>query len=143
MSIPSLADILGGTVSEGYDDAPLPIGDYNAVIAGCEVRQGQQRPYLRVDATVFDGAFKWAKVYGVLSFSREAVSMPGGVTPLRNTRLQSPPLSSRPPSPSRRTDREPSTTSRQRTKSSSTASPRTLGPRRPGRGLRTPLAPRR
>ena len=82
MSIPSLADILGGTVTDAPEYDPLPPGDYSAVITGVEVRKGKKSgiPYLNVEATIFTGEFETRKVWGMSSFSEKATTMPGGIT---------------------------------------------------------------
>jgi len=84
MSIPSLADILGGTVSDAPDYTPVPVGDYSAVITGVEVRKGKKSniPYLNIEATIFMGEHETRKVWGMSSFSENSTGKPGGLTQL-------------------------------------------------------------
>ena len=77
MSLPSLEELLGAEVSTGYD--LVPIGEYDAVITGCEVRKGAKGPYLNVEATLHDEGVRGRKVWRIASFSEKALNMPGGV----------------------------------------------------------------
>jgi len=80
MSLPTLEELLGGEVSTGYD--LLPVGEYNGVITGCEVRKGAKGPYLNLEVTVHDEGVRGRKVWRIASFSEKALNMPGGVANL-------------------------------------------------------------
>lgn len=77
MSIPSIEDLLNAEVQE-FSDEPIPVGVYNAVITGTEVRPGNKGPYISVESTIFDGDEARRKSWGISSFSDKAQKMPGG-----------------------------------------------------------------
>lgn len=81
--IPSIEDILNGTVAE-FDDEPVAVGPHNAVLTEVLVKTGAKSgiPYLNVRATIFDGPNAKRNVFGISSFSEKALTMPGGVTQL-------------------------------------------------------------
>lgn len=81
MSLPSLADLLGAEVASGGFDL-LPVGEYNGVITGAEVRKGAKGPYLNLEVTVHDEGVRGRKVWRIASFSEKALNMPGGVANL-------------------------------------------------------------
>jgi len=78
-NIPTLQQLMQGEVNaSGFE--PLPIGWYNGIITGGEVRNGPKGPYINVETTIFDeeGEHHKRKVWGMSSFSDKALAMPGG-----------------------------------------------------------------
>lgn len=88
MGIPTLEDLMKAEVSaSGFE--PLPVGWYNGVITGCEVKDGAKAAYLNIEVTVHDedgeieeGEYHKRKVWGMSSFSDKALTMPGGIANL-------------------------------------------------------------
>ena len=79
MPIRSLEELL--TAEVGESDFPLiPIGFYNGVITGAEVRQGGKAPYINVRVTIHDeGEYRGQNCWkNAVSFSEKALLMPGG-----------------------------------------------------------------
>lgn len=81
MSLPSLDDLMNMEVSAGYGDV-VPLGFYDAVITGCEVRSGKKGPYLALETTIHDEEWRGRKVWRNSSFSEKAIGMPGGIAEL-------------------------------------------------------------
>lgn len=79
MGIPSIEELMTMDVAEAFGSEPVPIGDYNAVITGAEVRPGKKAPYISVETTIFDGDYERRKVWRNVSFSDKALGMPGGL----------------------------------------------------------------
>lgn len=78
MSIPTLDELFDTPVSSGFGD-PLPIGFYNGVITGAEVKSGPKGPYIKVEVTIHDEDYRGRKTWkNAVSFSEKATFMPGG-----------------------------------------------------------------
>ena len=71
---------MNAEISTGFGP-PVPIGPYNAVITGTEVRGGKKGPYIAFETTIHDdGEYRGRKVWRNSSFSEKARHMPGGVS---------------------------------------------------------------
>jgi len=79
MPLPTFQDLMGAEISTGFGP-PVPIGAYNAVITGAEVRGGKKGPYIAFESTIHDdGEYRGRKVWRNSSFSEKALAMPGGI----------------------------------------------------------------
>jgi hypothetical protein len=83
MPLPTLDDLMNGTIQDAFDYELLPIGEYNGVITGAEVRAGKAGAYIKLEVTIHEDDYLGRKAWkNAVSFSEKATFMPGGIAEL-------------------------------------------------------------